>query len=330
MNKQIFSSKDFYNGFNAGNQVFDPSLSFDENEFKFNKNDNTREILLLNKLIKEKDYYNVQYLLGNNQLKLENYTELNNNFTLLSTYNTQNPYFLDNNQIIPPTEQVKIYKGIFQKEKIFNIVKINKKIGRIKKDSLLKGKHDKLSQDNIIRKIKGRFHEKLRIYINEEYKKYISKKYIKKRKTKNWLKKINPKVSRKIKKEENMKWFKLKIYEIFSENVSIRYSSSSPDYNKKKINNLFSLGDANNLIEILNSNVEDYFRKYVNDEKIEGFKTLKDDIKELRADMERAKQNNINEYLKKYEYTAKNLKEIFNKKNPRNIHYKKDQVELNI
>jgi hypothetical protein len=329
MNKQIFSSKDFYNGFNAGNQVFDPSLSFDENEFKFNKNDNTREILLLNKLIKEKDYYNVQYLLGNNQLKLENYTELNNNFTLLSTYNTQNPCFLDN-AIVPPNEQVKIYKGIFQKEKIFNIVKINKKIGRIKKDSLLKGKHDKLSQDNIIRKIKGRFHEKLRLYINEEYKKYISKKYIKKRKTKNWLKKINPKVSRKIKKEENMKWFKLKIYEIFSENVSIRYSSSSPDYNKKKINNLFSLGDANDLIEILNSNVEDYFRKYVNDEKIEGFKTLKDDIKELRADMESSKQNNINEYLKKYEYTAKNLKEIFNKKNPRNLHYKKDQVELNI
>ena len=324
MNKQIFSSKDFYNGFNAGNQVFDPSLSFDENEFKFNKNDNTREILLLNKLIKEKDYYNVQYLLGNNQLKLENYTELNNNFTLLSTFYSQNPYNLDN-AIVPPNEQVKIYKGIFQKEKIFNIVKINKKIGRIKKDSLLKGKHDKLSQDNIIRKIKGRFHEKLRVYINEEYKKYI-----KKRKTKNWLKKINPKVSRKIKKEENMKWFKLKIYEIFSENVSIRYSSSSPDYNKKKINNLFSLGDANDLIEILNSNVEDYFRKYVNDEKIEGFKTLKDDIKELRADMESSKQNNINEYLKKYEYTAKNLKEIFNKKNPRNIHYKKDQVELNI
>ena len=329
MNKQIFSSKDFYNGFNAGNQVFDPSLSFDESEFKFNKNDNTREILLLNKLIKEKDYYNVQYLLGNNQLKLENYTELNNNFTLLSTFYTQNPCFLDN-AIVPPNEQVKIYKGIFQKEKIFNIVKINKKIGRIKKDSLLKGKHDKLSQDNIIRKIKGRFHEKLRIYINEEYKKYISKKYIKKRKIKNWLKKINPKVSRKIKKEENMKWFKLKIYEIFSENVSIRYSSSSPDYNKKKINNLFSLGDANDLIEILNSNVEDYFRKYVNDEKIEGFKTLKDDIKELRADMESSKQNNINEYLKKYEYTAKNLKEIFNKKNPRRIHYKKDQVELNI
>jgi len=323
MNKQIFSCKDFYNGFNAGNQVFDPSLSFDENEFKFNKNDNTREILLLNKLIKEKDYYNVQYLLGNNQLKLENYTEPNNNFTLLSTYNTQNPYNLDN-AIVPPNEQVKIYKGIFQKEKIFNIVKINKKIGRIKKYSLLKGKHDKLSQDNIIRKIKGRFHEKLRLYINEEYKKYISKKYIKKRKIKNWLKKINPKVSRKIKKEENMKWFKLKIYEIFSENVSIRYSSSSPDYNKKKINNLFSLGDANDLIEILNSNVEDYFDKYVNDEKIEGFKTLKDDIKELRADMESSKQNNINEYLKKYEYTAKNLKEIFNKKNPRNIHYKKD------
>ena len=46
---------------------------------------------------------------------------------------------------------------LFQNKKIFEIVKINKRIGRIKKDSDLKGIHNKFSQDNIIRKIKKDF-----------------------------------------------------------------------------------------------------------------------------------------------------------------------------
>ncbi len=92
-------------------------------------------------------------------------------------------------------------------KKIFKIIKINKKLGRIKKNSLITGKHNKLSEDNIIRKIKARFHEKLRLYINIEYNKYILKKIQKKRYTNNWLKKISPKISRKIKKEENLQWF---------------------------------------------------------------------------------------------------------------------------
>ena len=53
-------------------------------------------------------------------------------------------------------------------DKPFKIVKINKKIGRIKKNSIIMGKHNRLSEDNIIRKIKARFHEKLRLYINIE------------------------------------------------------------------------------------------------------------------------------------------------------------------
>ena len=51
-----------------------------------------------------------------------------------------------------------------EKERIFKIEKINKKIGRIKKNSILKGIHNKLANDNIIRKIKGRFIEKVRLY----------------------------------------------------------------------------------------------------------------------------------------------------------------------
>ena len=136
-------------------------------------------------------------------------------------------------------------------------------------------------------------------------------------------KKINPQVSRKIRKEDNLKWFESKIFEIFSENISKRYSAYIPDLNKKKISRLMKLNEATNVIDILNTNIEVLFNKYTNNKKIDGFKTLKDDIEELKKDMEKTNQENIKEYLNKYEYIAKNMKNIFIKKNTRNYKVKK-------
>ena len=208
-------------------------------------------------------------------------------------------------------------------DKPFKIVKINKKIGRIKKNSIIMGKHNRLSEDNIIRKIKARFHEKLRLYINNEYDKFVKKNNPNTKNKMNWLKKINPKISRKIKKEENLKWFNSKINEILSTNISTRYFSRSPDSNKKKIDRIISLNKANKIIEILNSSIELIFDKYINNEKIEGFKTLDDDINELRIQMKKSGQESIEEYLDKYKYIAKNMKRIFILKNSRNITSKK-------
>ena len=120
-----------------------------------------------------------------------------------------------------------------------------------------------------------------------------------------------------------MKWFESKIFEIFSENISNRYSSYKPDLNKRKIERLMKLNEAANVINILNTNIETIFDKYVNNEKIDGFKTLKDDIDELKKDMEKTNQENIKEYLNKYEYIAKNMKNIFIKKNTRNYKVQK-------
>ena len=136
-------------------------------------------------------------------------------------------------------------------------------------------------------------------------------------------KKINPQVSRKIRKEDNLKWFESKIFEIFSENISKRYSAYIPDLNKKKISRLMKLNEATNVIDILNTNIEVLFNKYTNNKKIDGFKTLKDDIEELKKDMEKTNQENIKEYLNKYEYIAKNMKNIFIKKNTRNFKVQK-------
>ena len=55
------------------------------------------------------------------------------------------------------------------------------------------------------------------------------------------------------------------------------------------------------------------FDKYINNEKIEGFKTLEDDINELRTQMKKSSQSNIEEYLIKYEEVAKNIKYILYK-----------------
>ena len=137
------------------------------------------------------------------------------------------------------------------------------------------------------------------------------------------VKKINPQVSRKIRKEDNLKWFESKIFEIFSENISKRYSAYIPDLNKKKISRLMKLNEATNVIDILNTNIEVLFNKYTNNKKIDGFKTLKDDIEELKKDMEKTNQENIKEYLNKYEYIAKNMKNIFIKKNTRNYKVQK-------
>ena len=230
---------------------------------------------------------------------------------------TLNPYFNtnDNNN--------KIFNH--KKEKIFKIVKTNKKIGRMKKNSTIKGNHNNFSEDNIIRKLKGRFIEKLRKYINYEHQRYLFKKNLKKHKNNNWLKKINPGISRKIKKEDNLKWFETKIHEIFSENISERYSNSSVDLNKRKILRIFKQTEANTLINILNSKIGLYFDKYIKDEQIEGFATLKNDLEELESTMKRANQENINEYLEKYKYTAKNLRNIFNQKKERKINNKEDK-----
>ena len=252
----------------------------------------------------------------NEQINLINLTEHNDNRNSSTT--CENNLFLNNNKLNSPFKN-NIEKSNYKKEKIFKVLKINKKIGRMKKNSITKGKHNNLSEDNLIRKIKRRFLEKLRLYINYEYQIYLLQKSLKKNKSKNWLRKVNPLIWRQIKVEENLKWFTTKIAEIFSGNLSERYSNSSKDLNRRKIRRVYTLNEAKNLIIILNSDIELYFDKYIKNEKIKGFKTLKDDIKELRIQMENTAQESIEEYLKKYEYIAKNMKDIFLSKKSRNI-----------
>ena len=192
--------------------------------------------------IEDKDKYNdfndMDSISNIDSLFKNNCFEINNISSINSTSDKQT---IDKYEIINPFKRQETSANLpkkLKKQKIFKIYKMNKKIGRIKKNSCFIGKHNKLSEDNIIRKIKRRFLENVRLYINNEYKNYYLEKKVNINNN-NWLKKITPKFSIQIKKKDNIKWFNSKIFEVFSENLSLKYSSHYLDSNKKIFKNYY-------------------------------------------------------------------------------------------
>ena len=121
-----------------------------------------------------------------------------------------------------------------------------------------------------------------------------------------------------IKKEDNLKWLNSKLYEIFSENISVKYCIYETDYNKKAIEKIYKENEAKNVIEILNKPVRFMYNAFIQNIKIPGFDNLDEDINELKIKMEKDNEEDIEEYLRKYESIAKNLENIFIRKIPRN------------
>ena len=203
-----------------------------------------------------------------------------------------------------------------KKEKIFKITKDFKGKGRIKKNTIFVGKHNKFSEDNIIRKIKGRFLEKCRIYINDLYINHFLNKKTNKKDIPILLQRIDSKIARQIKKETIIEWLESKLYKVFSENVSMKCSLYKKDYNKRQIKLLYQKNEVIEVIQILNMSVREMFEIFTKDIKRGEFKTLKYDLEEMKQKMK--DEEDIDEYLYQYEYIAKNLELIFKKKNPRN------------
>ena len=205
----------------------------------------------------------------------------------------------------------------YNKKIIYKITKDFKGKGRIKKNTNFVGKHNKFAEDNIIRKIKGRFLEYCRLYLNYLYKKYILNNTQTNKKYHNLLQRIDSKMVKQIKKERNIEWFDTKLYEIFSQNVSEKCSQYKEDYNKKQIKLLFDKNEVTDVIQILNMQVREMYENFIRNKKREGFKTLENDLEEIKKKMIEENEDNIEEYLNKYEFIAQNLESIFMKKNPR-------------
>ena len=127
-----------------------------------------------------------------------------------------------------------------------------------------------------------------------------------------------PKFSCTIKRNDNLKWFNSKVFEIFSDNLSLKYSSQNLNSNKRKIQRILAINESNRLKDILNTTIDALYTRYVTNQSLNEFKILDEDLNDLENQMKNSGQKNINEYLSKYKDIAINLKSIFLKKSDRN------------
>ena len=206
------------------------------------------------------------------------------------------------------------------KKKVFLIEKVkkrNRKIGRLNKEDkdYYYGKHDKFTDDNIIKKFKVHLLESIYNYLNYSHQNSTNDK------KKVFLYRIDTNETKKTNKSASKEWFKKKLRDVFSCKLSKKYSKKEEElYNKIEIEKIFSEGKNKEMMEILEKTVRNMYNSYINDEKIEGFKTLKDDIEELKQEMKAngEEEKLIDDYIKKYIYFALNFEEILSKKNERN------------
>ena len=222
----------------------------------------------------------------------------------------------------------KYEKKIF---KIVKIKKINNKKGRLLKNAKKRyyyRYHDKFKEDNIIKKIKISFIGKTMNYINKEYGIYLNQHKIKK--IGMLIKRIAPNISTRIKKENNLKWFDSKLKDIFSDNISSKYSKFNGDYNKKQIEQIYKEDDAKNMINILDKKVRDMYYIYSKNIKLEGFLTLEDDLRIQRELMKKNNEEEVDKYLKKFQNIAQNLEQIFMRKRGRNYNKNNNMNSKNI
>ena len=140
--------------------------------------------------------------------------------------------------------------------------------------------------------------------------KYINKKYIEflgKKSKKRLLGKIKPNFTIVWTKKENQEYLSKKISDIFSEKLSTKCKRFPNNYNQKQIAKIFEKGKAKNVINILNTSVQDMYEKYISqDNIIPGYN--------LKYDLEEIEKRNGKKYAKMYKSIALNLIEILNKK----------------
>ena len=313
MNNSIFGYKEFLIKSIDENQILEKSFSFDENEDKGIDNINEKTIEkfnLKNKLFEEKDFYLFNYLNDNNQIKFDNLPLPDFNSSLTSTNNSKKSHFLNENNI-PQNKEVKINSIYPKKEKIFKIAKTNRKIGRIKKDSLLKGKHDKLSEDNIIRKLKRYILDYILLILNHSFK-YRNIKFLS----------LNKKMKERLKRDENLELLNRTIADIFSNTKMNKVSEKKGKSNKDLIIKIYEENIETETIKILDMTFQEILNE-IRDKYLDDFlRGIKE--KEIKMESKNKKNNNyqkdfdIEKYLDEIKVLLFKFEEWFKEKNGRN------------
>ena len=221
---------------------------------------------------------------------------------------------------------------LYKRKKIFNIFKEKKKqkptnkiIGRKKKrDASRNGNddydnnkeyHSKMKEDNLIQKIKVVFVNSSMNFINKRHKNYkikINQKY------ERLVYKIKSEFAQVIKKDENLKFLQTSIRDLFSSDLSEKYSKQIKDFNRNQIAQLYRDNKEKEVIDILDKTVNCLLNDYAEGKyKDEGF-SLDIDLNEIKEKMEKNNEKNINNYIQEYKAKVKDFGNIFEKKISRN------------
>ena len=203
-----------------------------------------------------------------------------------------------NNTIINTKTQI-------EKNKIFDIKKVSKRIGRRKHDKpelyKYEAVHTKYRQDNIIQKIKIHFINSTMDLINRIYNEYLnidSKKRL--------LQKIKPNFTKIWRKKGNQEFLEKKLKDVFSEELSERCSTfhDKKNYNKEQIEKLYEKNKAKNVINILDKSLKEMYRIYIMENN--GMKEYN-----LKYDLIQIEQKNGKEYAQEYNKKALDFLNLF-------------------
>ena len=217
----------------------------------------------------------------------------------------------------------------------------SKKRGRKKQDDSSKRKHDKNSPDNIIKKIKSKCFEYALKFINKTLNSFIEQdrlisynKMLRKQKDDLLIKFLDYKFVDKIKRETELNLLKMPLKDIFSNKISPRYSTLSPDSNRIIIERIIKDEKNNEIIMFaLNLTFGEWldvftYKKELKDIKNFEEKKMKNLIDKFdRIDMllkEIYQSNYSNNYLSYFICLIYNYERWFYIKNGRNRLFKND------
>ena len=179
------------------------------------------------------------------------------------------------------------------------------------------GKNSRYSNDNTIRKIKHLILDSLLKFINEKIRIIYNNNigfgvFQKKLLTLNQSQKVDATIS------FNKQFMKKKIYEIFSDKISTRYTSFPGDFNKTLINNLMNEEDLKKkeyFQKLFNLSFYDclsHFRGTMYIKELDGLKLFSDYLKKHNDDIDYNKQ--LEYYLSKFEEKIDNKRQRKSKK----------------
>lgn len=181
-------------------------------------------------------------------IKDEKIEQGENNFKLLKKKRKRRNH--NNENVIENKENTKTYRQ-----------------GRKKKDDLTKRNHNKLSPDNIVKKIKSKLFDQLILFFNQFLDSYLNLDREKKEPIKDldYKKYIDP-----MKKEQDLKILGMTLKEFYSLDISPKYANFSYDHNKKSIEALEEKNDK--IIQfVLNLKVGEWISLFTLKKNVEDF-----------------------------------------------------------